>query len=95
MPYGIQAKRNKHHVFNAESQKDVHQIMVFQNMNELDWAIERRISSDSCMDGWLHINKGVQACRPASKHVFVREHMQAHTACCKSGYIRLFYHDRS
>ena len=39
------------------------------------------VSIYSCMDGWLHINKGVQACRPASKHVFVREHMQAHTAC--------------
>ena len=53
------------------------------------------VSIYSCMDGWLHINKGVQACRPASKHVFVREHMQAHTACCRNGYIRLFYHDRS
>jgi hypothetical protein len=50
------------------------------------------VSIYACTVGWLHINKGVQACRPASKHVFVREHMQAHTACCRSGYIRLFYH---
>ena len=36
------------------------------------------VSMCSCMDGWLHMSKGVQACRPAYMHACMCKHMQVH-----------------
>ena len=38
------------------------------------------VSRWSCMDGLLHMSKGVQACRPACTHACMCKHMQVHTA---------------
>ena len=48
-------------------------IMMIKTLHEC-----MHVSMCSCMDGWLHMSKGVQACRPAYMHACMCKHMQVH-----------------